>query len=126
MYEVVTGIPKSEGMEPPPKIPANPSFVELEEDENAVEKFKKGMANIANVLALDRLRQEVALKEKLAKSGKVLKKRFTVGLVSESPDPGATVRYLGMSVCVYLLPCLLYFKRVCMCLFVCMCFSRRL
>ena len=104
MYEVVTGIPKSEGMEPPPKIPANPSFVELEEDENAVEKFKKGMANIANMLALDRLRQEVALKEKLAKSGRVLKKRFTVGLISASPDPGATVRPLGMSVCVCVCP----------------------
>ena len=57
MFEVVTGIPKSEGMEPPPKIPANPSFVELEEDENAVDKFKTGMAAIANVLALDRLKQ---------------------------------------------------------------------
>lgn len=57
MFEVVTGIPKSEGMEPPPKIPANPSFVELEEDENAVDKFKTGMASIANVLALDRLKQ---------------------------------------------------------------------
>lgn len=57
MFEVVSGIPKSEGMEPPPKIPANPSFVELEEDENAVEKFKRGMASIANTLALDKLKQ---------------------------------------------------------------------
>ena len=57
MFEVVSGIPKSEGMEPPPKIPANPSFVELEEDENAVDKFKRGMASIANALALDRLKQ---------------------------------------------------------------------
>ena len=57
MFEVVSGIPKSEGMEPPPKIPANPSFVELEEDENAVDKFKRGMAAIANTLALDKLKQ---------------------------------------------------------------------
>ena len=57
MIEVVSGIPKSEGMEPPPKIPANPSFVELEEDENAVDKFKRGMASIASILALDRLKQ---------------------------------------------------------------------
>ena len=57
MFEVVTGIPKSEGIKPPPKIPANPSLVELEEDENAVDKFKTGMASIANVLALDRLKQ---------------------------------------------------------------------
>lgn len=57
MVEVVSGIPKSEGMQPPPKIPANPSFVELKEDENAVEKFKKGMASIANIISLDRLKQ---------------------------------------------------------------------
>ena len=57
MVEVVTGIPKSEGMQPPPKIPANPSFVELKEDENAVEKFKKGMASIATIISLDRLKQ---------------------------------------------------------------------
>ena len=50
MVEVVSGIPKSEGMQPPPKIPANPSFVELKEDENAVEKFKKGMASIATII----------------------------------------------------------------------------
>ena len=57
MVEVVSGIPKSEGMQPPPKIPANPSFVELKEDENAVEKFKKGMASIATIISLDRLKQ---------------------------------------------------------------------
>ena len=57
MYEVVMGIPKSEGMRPPPKIPANPSFVELDEDENAVEKFKEAMGNISSILSLDRLKQ---------------------------------------------------------------------
>ncbi len=51
------GIPKSEGMQPPPKIPANPSFVELQEDENAVEKFKTAMTSITSILALDRLKQ---------------------------------------------------------------------
>ena len=57
MYECVLGIPKSEGMQAPPKIPANPSFVELDEDENAVEKFKTAMGNIASILALDKLKQ---------------------------------------------------------------------
>ena len=117
MYEVVTSIPKSEGMESPPKIPTNPSFVELEEDKTTVEKFKKGMANIANVLALDWLRQEVSLKENLGKSGKVLKKRFTVGLVSASPDPGTTVRPLYTCVaCVQYV----YMYCVCACLSACM------
>lgn len=57
MFEVVMGIPKSEGMDPPPKIPANPSFVELDEDENAVEKFKTAMTSISSILHLDRLKQ---------------------------------------------------------------------
>ena len=57
MYECVLGIPKSEGMQAPPKIPANPSFVELDEDENAVEKFKTAMGNISSILALDKLKQ---------------------------------------------------------------------
>ena len=51
------GIPKSKGMQPPPSIPENPSFVELEEDENAVEKFKTAMTSVANILSLDRLKQ---------------------------------------------------------------------
>ena len=57
MYECVLGIPKSEGMQAPPKIPANPSFVELDEDENAVETFKSAMGNIASILVLDKLKQ---------------------------------------------------------------------
>ena len=85
--EVVTGIPKSEGMKLSAKDPSNPSIVELEEDENTVEKFKKSIANFASVLVVDWLRQEVTLKKKLVKSGKVVKKRL-----------GATVRPLGMIV----------------------------
>ena len=96
MYEVVTGIPKVsncvatfgantlanlaifcilklEGMFQPPKIPSyHPSFVEVEENDNVVEKFKEGLMSVRNILALDRLKQEVCLKEKLAKSGRLL------------------------------------------------------
>ena len=57
IYEVVMGIPKSEGMRPPPEIPANPSIVELDEDESAVDKFKEAMGNISSILSLDRLKQ---------------------------------------------------------------------
>ena len=64
---------KLEGMFRPPKIPSNhPSFVEVEENENVVEKFKEGMMSVRNILALDRLKQEVCLKEKLAKSGQLV------------------------------------------------------
>ena len=58
------GIPKSQGLRPPPKIPTNPSFVELDEDENAVEKFKKAMANIFSILSQDRLKQVCMLQYK--------------------------------------------------------------
>ena len=57
----------------PPKIPSyHPSFVEVDENENVVEKFKEGMMSVRNVLALDRLKQKVCLK-KLATSGQLLR-----------------------------------------------------
>ena len=68
----------------PPKIPSNhPSFVEVEENENVVEKFKEGMMSVRNILALDRLKQEVCLKEKLAKSGQLLHPAHNVTAVDE-------------------------------------------
>ena len=75
---------KLEGMFRPPKIPSNhPSFVEVEEDENVVEKFKEGMMSVRNILALDRLKQEVCLKEKLAKSGQLLHPSHNAGTIDE-------------------------------------------
>ena len=53
----VFGIPISEGMQTPPKIPANPSFIDLDGNENAVEMFKTAMGNISSILALDKLKQ---------------------------------------------------------------------
>ena len=84
---------------------------------------------MANVLTLDRLCQEVSLKEKPAKSGKVLKKRFVVGLISGFPNPGTTVRPSYMSVacvqymyCMYMyVPSCLYVIHTCICLFACVC-----
>ena len=63
----------------PPKITLlHPSFVEVEENENVVERFKEGMMSVCNILALDRLKQEVCLKEKLAaKSGQLLRHHTT-------------------------------------------------
>ena len=74
---------KLEGMFQPPKIPSfPPSFVEVEENENVVEKFKEGMMSVHNILELDRLKQEVCLKEKLAKSGQLLHPHTTTVDVS--------------------------------------------
>ena len=84
MYTLSIMFLKLEGMFRPPKIPSNhPSFVEVEENENVVEKFKEGMMSVRNVLALDRLKQEVCLKEKLAKSGQLLHPAHNVNTVDE-------------------------------------------
>ena len=49
--------------------PCRLSFVEIEENENVVEKFKEWIESVRNILALDRVEQEACLKEKLAKIG---------------------------------------------------------
>ena len=57
----------------PPKIHSNhPSFIEVEENENVVEKFKEAMMSVHNILALDRLEQEVCLIKKLTQTGQLL------------------------------------------------------
>lgn len=56
------GIPMSLGMMAPP----NPTCLELEEDDDAVEILRKGINDISNMLVEDHLQQEVALKNKLA------------------------------------------------------------
>ena len=67
----------------PPKIPSfHPSFLEVEENENIVEKFKEGMMSVRNILELDRLKQEVCLKEKLTKTGQLLHPHITTVDVS--------------------------------------------
>ena len=67
----------------PPKIPSlHPSFVKVEENENVVEKFKEGMMSVRNILALDRLKQEVCLKEKLAMTGQLSRHHTTTVNIS--------------------------------------------
>ena len=77
----------------PPKIPSShPSFVEVEENENVVEKFKEGIMSVRSILALDRLKQEVCLKEKLAKSGQQLHPSHNASTI----DDKETVKVLTM------------------------------
>ena len=76
MYEVVTGLPKLEGMQRPKTKGAEHSYMEIEEDENVVDKYSKAMESISSILQLDKLKQEVALKEKLTLSGKTLRKKY--------------------------------------------------
>ena len=50
-------LPQLEGMERPRTKGKEHSYVELEEDENVVEKYTRAMESIANVLQLDQLKQ---------------------------------------------------------------------
>ena len=78
---------KLEGMFRPPKIPSNhPSFVEVEENEDVVEKFKEGIRSVRHILALDQVKQEACLKEKLVKSGQLLHSTHTNNAVDETDN----------------------------------------
>ncbi|KAJ7382841.1 Kinesin-like protein kif13b [Desmophyllum pertusum] len=58
-----------------------------EEDESVLRKYSKGISHVESLLALDRLRQEVMVKEKLAAIGKPLRKfASTPNLVATSGD----------------------------------------
>ena len=52
-----SSLPQLEGMERPRTKGKEHSYVELEEDENVVEKYTRAMESIANVLQLDQLKQ---------------------------------------------------------------------
>ena len=53
----LTPLPQLEGMERPRTKDKEHSYMELEEDENVVEKYTRAMESVANVLHLDRLKQ---------------------------------------------------------------------
>ena len=53
----LTPLPQLEGMERPRTKGKEHSYMELEEDENVVEKYTRAMESIANVLQLDQLKQ---------------------------------------------------------------------
>ncbi len=57
MYDVVLGVPKTRGMQPPPIIPPNPSLMELHDDEDPMERLKTALTSVGEVLSLDKLKQ---------------------------------------------------------------------
>ena len=76
----------------PPKIPSyHPSFVEVDENEDVAEKFKERIKSVHNILALDKLKQEVCLKEKLAKSGQLLHSIRNTASVAETANVVSTL-----------------------------------
>ena len=75
-YEIVSNIPRaSEEMEDRETLAMMAASGETQEDdagETYIEKYIRGVSNVESILALDRLRQEVALKETLTSRGQTL------------------------------------------------------
>ena len=73
-YEIVSSIPKaSEVIEDPETLAlmaASGQDMNSFDGESYIEKYTKGVSAVESILALDRLRQEVAVKELLARKGK--------------------------------------------------------
>ena len=66
VFEIFCGLPRTEGV--PKRVDIHPSILEPNMGDSLVQTFKRGMEQIANQLQLDRLRQEVSLKDLLTQS----------------------------------------------------------
>ena len=52
----------------PPKFPSNhPSFIQLEENDDVVKKYKEKIMSVRDILANDQSKQEASLKKNLAR-----------------------------------------------------------
>ncbi|XP_077990731.1 kinesin-like protein KIF13A [Glandiceps talaboti] len=94
-YEVVSNIPKASEDPEDRESLALMAASGADEDgtadgETYIEKYTKGVSAVESILALDRLRQEVVIKEKLAAQGRPLRKTASVpniqGALSRSMD----------------------------------------
>lgn len=91
-YELVSHIPRQPGEETEERESlAQMAAIAVgegeEEDESVLRKYSKGISHVESLLALDRLRQEVMVKEKLAAIGKPLRKfASTPNLAAASGD----------------------------------------
>lgn len=100
-YELVSHIPRQPGEETEEReslaqMAAQAVGEGEEEDESVLKKYSKGISHVESLLALDRLRQEVMVKEKLAAIGKPLRKfASTPNLAAASGD--LSFGYVGSS-----------------------------
>ncbi|XP_072028928.1 kinesin-like protein KIF13A isoform X2 [Amphiura filiformis] len=95
-YEIVSNIPKAsedpEDRESLALMAASGAEenTQAADGETYIEKYTKGVSAVESILALDRLRQEVVIKEKLAARGRPLRKTTSVpnisGAMSRSID----------------------------------------
>eukprot|EP00118_Oscarella_pearsei_P004125 m.17158 g.17158 ORF g.17158 m.17158 type:complete len:2041 (+) comp27345_c0_seq1:160-6282(+) len=74
VYEIAAGIPKQAGMDRPASPDPEQMLAAEAEEENVLERYSHGVSSVTSILSLDRLRQEVAVKERLNDLGRPLKK----------------------------------------------------
>ncbi|KAK7479091.1 hypothetical protein BaRGS_00029683, partial [Batillaria attramentaria] len=84
MYEVVSNLPKGseelEDLETLAQMAASHNETAAVDGETYIEKYIKGISAVESILTLDRLRQEVAVKELLAVSGRPSSLRKTTSV----------------------------------------------
>lgn len=98
-YEIVASIPKAfedlEGRESLALMAASGGDSETSDGESYIEKYTRGVSAVESILTLDRLRQEVAVKELLAAQGRLLRKTASVPNIAQvmrTSDAGSPLR----------------------------------
>lgn len=97
-YEIVASIPKAsedpEGRESLALMAASGGDAGSSDGESYIEKYTRGVSAVESILTLDRLRQEVAVKELLAAEGRLLRKTASVPNIAQGMrgDVGSTLR----------------------------------
>ncbi|XP_059167567.1 kinesin-like protein KIF13A isoform X3 [Physella acuta] len=99
-YEVVSNMPKGsedlEDMETLAQMAASQNEVSAVDGETYIEKYIKGVSAVESILTLDRLRQEVAVKEMLANSGRLasnLRKTTSVPNINQAAYSPSKLSY---------------------------------
>ncbi len=57
MYDVVVGVPKSNGVAPPTAPPPNPSLIALQPNDDPLEKLRTVSSAVSDILTLDEHKQ---------------------------------------------------------------------
>lgn len=97
-YEIVASIPKAsedpEGRESLALMAASGGDAGSSDGESYIEKYTRGVSAVESILTLDRLRQEVAVKELLAAEGRLLRKTASVPNIAQGMrgEAGSTLR----------------------------------
>ncbi|XP_076339669.1 kinesin-like protein KIF13A isoform X2 [Tachypleus tridentatus] len=86
-YEIVSNIPKAsedpEDRETLALMAASGEDAATNDGESYIEKYTRGVSAVESILTLDRLRQEVAVKELLAAEGRPLRKTVSVPNIAQ-------------------------------------------